>query len=84
MARKYLSKGLFSPPRYSIFSGDHGLLVSCGFTVFKISAVTLFYIFSEFAVFGERFHGFTVVRFCESFHGFTFFFKSLDGFTVFD
>ena len=27
MARKYLKMGLFSPPRYSIFSGDHGLLV---------------------------------------------------------
>ena len=27
VARKYPKMGLFSPPRYSIFSGDHGLLV---------------------------------------------------------
>ena len=27
VARKYPKMGLFSPPRYSIFSGDHDLLV---------------------------------------------------------
>ena len=28
--------GLFSPPRYSIFSGDHGLLVFVFFNFYKI------------------------------------------------
>ena len=34
VARKYLEMGLFSPPRYSIFSGDHGLLVWIQFQYF--------------------------------------------------
>ena len=33
VARKYLKMGLFSLPRYSIFSGDHGLLVFLFFTL---------------------------------------------------
>ena len=48
MARKYLKMGLFSPPRYSIFSGDHGLLV---FSVFLSLFFFLFFLLFFFLLF---------------------------------
>ena len=42
MVRKYLKMGLFSPPKYNIFSGDNGLLVC-------------FDIFGHPVLFGETF-----------------------------